>query len=235
MAARSGMARNPKLGGCAPSGCRWGSCWPGCSGCSSLEGGDVARRGLPGPPPSVATIAARVEALRGLRFDSRPVPQRVSPAAGAPRRARGPRPLLPRGAPQGRRGGAQAARADRAGRRPALDLGLGVRRGRRRLLRPALASACGSSSGDDARRAGRDRARPRAHARARGPALRAGAGGGRERRRRAGPARARRGHGDARHAAVPAAPHRRRAGARRALGSALSRPGPTCRSSSRTS
>ena len=77
-------------------------------------------------------------------------------------------------------------------------------------------------------RAERDGARARAHARARGPALRAALDGGRERRRRAGPARARRGLGDARHAAVPAAPHRRRAGARAALlGSAFSdRPRP---------
>jgi hypothetical protein len=44
----------------------------------ALQGEPSARRPAT-PAASVATIAARVETLRGLRFDSRPVPQTVSP------------------------------------------------------------------------------------------------------------------------------------------------------------
>ena len=44
-----------------------------------LEGDDSPATPAPRPAASVATITTRVEALRGLRFDSRPVPQRVSP------------------------------------------------------------------------------------------------------------------------------------------------------------
>ena len=45
-----------------------------------LEGDDSPATPPARPAASVATITGRVEALRGLRFDSRPVPQRVSPA-----------------------------------------------------------------------------------------------------------------------------------------------------------
>ena len=45
-----------------------------------LEGDDSPATPAKRLAASVATITARVEALRGLRFDSRPVPQRVSPA-----------------------------------------------------------------------------------------------------------------------------------------------------------
>ncbi len=82
-------------------------------------------------------IAKRVEALRGLRFESLPRPVEVTPGAGAARGAGGPRPLLPRGAPARRRAGAQAARADRRLGGPARRVRLGVLRGRRGLLRPA--------------------------------------------------------------------------------------------------
>jgi hypothetical protein len=44
-----------------------------------LEGEPAPERRAP-PSAPVATIAARVEALRGLRFETRPVPQTVSPA-----------------------------------------------------------------------------------------------------------------------------------------------------------
>ena len=104
-------------------------------------------RPRPAPSASVATIASRVEVLRGLRFRTRPVPQTRFPCTGASRGPRGPRSLLPRGAAPRRRGGAQAARADRAGRRPA-------RRSRRRCsarASPATTtrapSGCGSSPG----------------------------------------------------------------------------------------
>jgi hypothetical protein len=45
-----------------------------------LEGEDSPATPPARPAASVATITGRVEALRGLRFDSRPVPQQVSPA-----------------------------------------------------------------------------------------------------------------------------------------------------------
>src|SRR5687768_16163328 len=51
----------------------------GLLGLLALEGGGEAQERAARPAASVATIAARVEGLRGLRFDSRPVPQRVSP------------------------------------------------------------------------------------------------------------------------------------------------------------
>jgi len=44
----------------------------------ALEGDGAERAAA--SPADVATIAARVEALRGLRFDTRPVPQTVTPA-----------------------------------------------------------------------------------------------------------------------------------------------------------
>src|SRR5262245_45407323 len=44
-----------------------------------LEGEPASERAAE-PAPPVSTIAARVEALRGLKFESRPVPQTVSPA-----------------------------------------------------------------------------------------------------------------------------------------------------------
>ena len=120
-----------------------------------------------------------------------PQPVAVDARAGAARGARGPRPLLPRGAPARGRAGAQAARADRPVRRPARGVGVGVLRGRGGLLRPAhQADAHGARRRDGHARAGGDGARPRAHARARGPALRARARGpGRQRRRGAGAAR----------------------------------------------
>src|SRR3954454_15467382 len=45
----------------------------------ALEG-EPAERPAAAPAVPVSTIAARVQTLRGLRFDSRPVPQAVSPA-----------------------------------------------------------------------------------------------------------------------------------------------------------
>ena len=144
----------------------------------------------------VDVIAKRVEALRGLRFESLPRPVEVTPGAGAARGAGGPRPLLPRGAPARRRAGAEAARADRRLGRPARRVRLGVLRGRRGLLRPAHeADAHRARRGHGHAGAGGDGARARAHARARGPALRARPRGpGRQRRRGAGAARAGRGH-----------------------------------------
>ena len=147
------------------------SCWaarPARAGGRSAPARAGRRR-----PPTVATIAARVEALRGLRFRSRPVPQRVSPAQA---RREGLEDL-DRSYPEARR------RADEEvlkllgliepGRRPALDLGLGLRRGRRRLLRPALEAAADRLR-DDTRRAQRNGSCTRADPRARGSAVRAG-------------------------------------------------------------
>ena len=105
------------------------------------RGGGERRQAAPGgrpePAAPVATIASRVERIRGLRFETPPAPAEVSPAAGEARRARGPRPLLPRRRAPRRRGGAQAARAARAVGRPARRVGDRVRPGRRGLLRPA--------------------------------------------------------------------------------------------------
>ena len=105
--------------------------------------------------PAVMRAAAGAGRCRDDRLTRRGAPRPDVPRAagsgaghrrpGARGGPRGPRPLLSRGAPARRRGGPQAARADRARRRPAHDLGLGVRRGRRGLLRPARASGCGSS------------------------------------------------------------------------------------------
>ena len=185
------------------------------------------REPRPAPSASVATIASRVEVLRGLKFRTQAGPADRFPCTGATRGPRGPRSLLPRDPPPRRRGGPQAARADRARRRPARDLGLGVRRGRRGLLRPALEAAADRLR-DDTRRAQRNGSCTRADPRARGSALRAGRQRGGERRRRARPARARRGHGDARHAGVPrcatSGPRRRSAG----CSGPPSRPVPTC-------
>ena len=187
----------------------------GLLGLLALEGGDAPAARPARPAASVATIAARVEALRGLRFDSRPVPQRVSPAQA---RREGLEDL-DRAYPESRRKADEEVLKLLGLIEPDVDLrsisasvfGEGVagyydpRSKRLRIV---------SGTTPDALE--RDGARARAHARARGSALRARARGGGERRRRARPARPRRGLGDARHAAVPAAPHRDRAGPERA-------------------
>src|SRR4051794_1922496 len=51
----------------------------GLFGLLALEGSDESTR-PPAQAASVATIATRVEGLRGMRFRSRPVPETVSPA-----------------------------------------------------------------------------------------------------------------------------------------------------------
>ena len=117
----------------------------------AFDDGDdgAARSRLPagrgGAAAPVATIAARVERIRGLRFETRPRPVEVEPGAGPPRRARGPRPLLPRGAAPRRRGGAQAARPARAVGRPAQGVGRPCSARASRATTTRARSACGSS------------------------------------------------------------------------------------------
>ena len=158
----------------------------------------------------MATIAARVEAMRGLKFERA---AGARSASARSRRAAEGLSDLDRSYPEARRRADEEVLKLLGLIEPDVDLraisgsvfGEGVagyydpRSKRLRLV-----------DGRGARSAGRDRARPRAQPRARGPALRAGARRDRDRRCRAGSGRADRGHGDARHAAVRAALHRRR-------------------------
>ena len=220
--------------GCAPSCCRWESSSPGCSACSRWRAATRLRRGLPGPPPRSR------RSPRGSRRCAAcgSIPD-LSRSGSAPQQARREGlEDLDRSYPESRRKADEEVLKLLGLIEPDVDLrsisasifGEGVagyydpRSKRLRIV---------SGTTPDALE--RDGARARAHARARGPALRAVAGGGGERRRRAGPARPRRGLGDARHAAVPAAPHRNRAGPQRRCSGRRCRPVPTCRSSSRTS
>ena len=162
----------------------------------------AARGADPRPALRDAAQARRRSAPRQAKREGLEDLDRSYPAAQAPRR----------------RGGAQAARAARARRRPARRVGDDLRPGRGRLLRPAhQAPADRPGRPDREPRAQRDHARPRAHARARGPALRARPRGDLGlRRRRARLPRARRGLGDRGDVHLRRAPLLRRADARRA-------------------
>ena len=140
----------------------------------ALEGGEPrpAPR-APAPAADVATIAARVEALRGLRFRSRPVPQRVTPAQA---RREGLEDL-DRSYPAARRRADEEVLKLLGLIEPDVDLrsisasvfGEGVA-GYYDPRSKRLRIVDGATPG----RARRDRARARADARAGGPALRAG-------------------------------------------------------------
>jgi hypothetical protein len=96
---------------------------------------DSAPPAQPVATADVATIAARVEALRGLRFRSRPVPQRVTPAQA---RREGLEDL-DRSYPEARRRADEQALKLLGLIEPGIDLRL--RRGRGGLLRPAVHAA----------------------------------------------------------------------------------------------